>query len=126
MRKYIYLTSTPAGRILRVLIGSGMILTGILLDRHGSCIAVLLIPGMIVILLALLDLSLIAAIIGYSPIGEKARRRFRLYNPKENRVINLTYIEDLLRMKTALLLLSSSGQDIASRSRLTGEMERNS
>jgi hypothetical protein len=97
MHTYLFLMSSPVGRILRILGGVAVVAAGILLDGQGSLAWLLLLPGLLMILAALMDLHFLAPIFGLPLIGEALRRRLCTTRPVESGLCDLTYVGERLR-----------------------------
>ncbi len=95
MLGYFRLLSTPFGRGLRLVIGFGLVFTGVFLDRHGSLLWLLVIPGMVSILAGLLNICLLAPFFGLPLIGAELRKLNQSANGEK--LNDLTYVGESLR-----------------------------
>ncbi len=112
--------------MFRILLGVAIIILTILLDHHGSCIGLLLAPGLFIIVVALMDLYLLAPVLRLPTIGEKLRIRYRWYSPRENRLSDLTYIWDRLRENSPNIRHPRSLQALQPGVGFVGDIEGNS
>jgi len=97
MSTYFYMTSSPAGRVIRLSTGILLVAGGILGDRHGSLMWLLILPGMLGILAALLDLNPLAVFFGFPLIGNELRNRIRSARVRETGPGRLTFVGDSLQ-----------------------------
>lgn len=97
MSTYFLLMSSPAGRVIRLLTGVILVTGGILGDQFGSLMWLLIVPGMLEILPALLDLNPLAIFFGLPLIGGELRDRIHSARERETELGRLTFVGDSLQ-----------------------------
>jgi len=97
MSTYFLIMSSRAGRVIRLVIGAILVVGGILGDRHGSLMWLLIVPGLAGVLAALLDLSLLAIFFGFPLIGGDLRSRIQANRKRETGLGRLTFVGDSLQ-----------------------------
>ena len=97
MFAYFRLLSSSVGRVLRIAIGLALIVSGILWDRFGSLSWLLILPGMLTLLAALLNLCLMAPFFGLPLVGSDLRRLEIERRNNNQQLMDLTYVGENLR-----------------------------
>ena len=97
MSAYFLMLSSPAGRVIRLLTSVILVTGGVLGDRHGSLLWLLILPGMLGILAALLDLNPLAIFFGLPLIGGDLRNRIHSAQARESGLGRLTFVGDSLQ-----------------------------
>jgi hypothetical protein len=97
MRAYFRLLSTPFGRGLRLVVGLGLIFAGVFWDRHGSLSWLLIVPGMVSILTALLNICLLALLFRIPLCGEDLSRLNQDVNGEN--LNDLTFVGESIRRR---------------------------
>lgn len=97
MLTFYRLLSSKFGRGLRLVGGAALIGLVVLRDSYGNLVWLLLIPGMVMILGALLNINLTAAFFGLPVIGYELKKETPLPDQPSSPLSQLTYVGDNLR-----------------------------